>query len=57
MTFLVFLGIIFAWAPFTEPRPAGHSSGGQVAAAPAIHRHPVRRAIDDGSGILTRAGV
>jgi hypothetical protein len=28
MTFLVFLGIIFAWALFTEPRPAGHSSEG-----------------------------
>lgn len=27
MTLLVFLGIIFAWALFTEPRPAGHSEG------------------------------
>jgi hypothetical protein len=25
MTFLVFLGIVFAWALFTEPHPAGRS--------------------------------
>lgn len=28
MTFLVFLGIVFAWALFTEPHPAGRSGEG-----------------------------
>jgi hypothetical protein len=28
MTLLVFLGIMFAWALFTEPRPVGHSDEG-----------------------------
>ena len=34
MTFLVFLGIIFAWALFTEPHAAGRRSRARWIAAP-----------------------